>query len=135
MTDNVKIIAALIVALVIGVGVTILGGTVNKWRNGYIQNQERGQTLKTTSGIIGDNDASAKEGATTDSGVAAARDAYERGYEDAQRHNPDIAARDERPIPVELRNLAHQRRIQRERSGRPLVGGQAEPQAAPAPER
>ena len=49
--------------------------------------------------------------------AASARNAYQRGYEDAKRNDPVVAPWGAQPIPQRLRDLARQRRLDRERLG------------------
>lgn len=95
----------------------------------------RGQTLKATDGIIADTDTTAAQRVHVDIGVADARTNYHTQLEGVMQHEPTVRDRNDRPIPDSVRELARTRRLSRERSGRAVVGSEAQPSDTNASQR
>lgn len=81
------------------------------------QVEQAERTEQATKEIIEDADEKIVIVRETEVVVADAREAYQRGYEDAKRSTPDVADWADQPVPQQLRDLARERRQARERSG------------------
>jgi hypothetical protein len=112
-----RVILALIVAIALSVGITLFGADYHRLRNAAAQNEQRG-------GVITATDAGIKQGESIDAaqdiyqrGLADARAGFQQTKSEAQRNEPETAARAVRPVPDSVRNAYRERRRARERLG------------------
>jgi hypothetical protein len=89
------------------------------------QGELRGDKIERTDAIMGLGQRADTEKTTTEARVAETRIIYQ----EAKRHEPELADRSTRPLPASLRRLACERRLARERSAR-VAGGDAPAVAA-----
>lgn len=107
----------LLVAVGIGAAVLFAGQRVLDWKEGAEANEVAGRTMKATSGILNDGQKSSEDRNNVDTGVLAGRHNYNETYEEANRNEPETAARSDRAVPDSVRNAFRERRIARERLG------------------
>jgi hypothetical protein len=122
-----KMIMALVATLICAVLISVGTQHYLNLREAAAQNEVRGRTMQATSGIIADTNVAREQRVKVDVGVSDARAAYQTQLEQAKRNEPTLRDRDDRPVPDSLRELAHKRRLARERSGRTEQPGQREP--------
>ena len=75
------------------------------------------RTDQAASGIAKDAGETAADTARVEVVVRDAREAYQRGYDDAKQNDPVVRDWADQPVPQRLRDLARARRVARERSG------------------
>ena len=117
MTPGVKDLITFIVLVVI-VGFGIFGiSKVKQWHDASQAAEVQGRTLEATSGIIGDGTKADAERDATDTGLAKAREDFNRRYQEDKRNDPETAARAVRVVPQRVRDNFRARRLARERLG------------------
>ena len=125
----------LILAGLLGVGLLFAGQKVLDWKAAADQNEARGRTLESTSGITADGAKADEDRDKTDAGVAAGRDDFNNSTEEDRRNEPETAVRDTGNVPASRMRAFRERRLARERLG--CAGEQCEPRSEgeAAPER
>lgn len=125
-----KMIASLVLTIALAVIMTLGAQTIWGWRKAAMQNEQRGATMATTSGILKDGEASEKENTKREVGVDSARQSYRQGVEEARDEDQTVRDFGDAAVPDRLRLLACERRRARDRLGGAAVdrreAGQAE---------
>lgn len=117
MTPGVKdLITFILLVVIVGAGVFGIS-TIKRWHDASQVAEVQGRTLEATSGIIGDGTKADQERATTDAGLAAAREDFNRRYQEDKQNDPETAARASTRNTVRVRNNFRERRLARERLG------------------
>lgn len=107
----------LIVAVIIGCLLLYGAQKVLSWKEAAEQNETRGRTLQSTSGILGDGKKADEDRAQVDTGVTAGKQQFDNDYKEAKANEPATAARADRLVPKRVRDAYRTRRLARERSG------------------
>lgn len=130
----------LLLAVVVGCLLLFAFQKVMDWREGAIQNEQRGRTMEAASGTIADGTASGQARRDADTGTAQARDEFENTTEEDRQREPETATRDSGRVPTSRLRAFEQRRLARERLandrlGRAGVKRAERPRAEDSPER
>lgn len=114
---NVRIVLWLIVALVLGVGMTTAYNHYMNLRDKAQLADSRGTVLETASGTMADGAVADQSAAAVETAVAGAADAFANAINEAKRNEPETADRADRRVPDSVRAAYRARRLARERSG------------------
>lgn len=115
----------LVLAVLVGCALLWGGQKVLSWREAAALSEQQGRTAGATVGISQDGAKADADRVATDTGVRQGRDQFNQTYDEANRHEPETAARSDRAVPVRVRDAFRERRLARQRLG--CVGEQCEP--------
>lgn len=135
MKLQLEVVIGLIVAVVLAVALSLGANHYMSLREAAAQNEQRGQVLQTTSGIIKDADTTATQRQQEQAQVATGRIDFHATIEEAKRNEPETADRATRTVPASVRNAYRERRLARERLGRASERSEARAGTENAPER
>lgn len=114
---DVRIIIGLVVTILITIALVVGGQTVMNWKEGYDQNHLKEGTLQSASGIIADGSKADADRSNVDQSIGQGRQQFQEDYDGAMTHEPETAARADRPVPDSVRRAFRERRLARERLG------------------
>lgn len=121
------------VALILALAISAFGTHYFSLRADAAQGALDKAKVQTTTDNLKDGAEASADRDRVDTAVSLSRAEYERLLEEAMQNDPELRDRDVRPVPDQLRDLARQRRIERERSAgteAKRVDGNAKPSAA-----
>lgn len=127
-----KAILNLLGAVLLGIVVFFIGGTILKWKAGSEMNEQRAAKIETTSDMINDSVTEQKTAAEIDGGVIGAKNVYGENKNAEYKANPSSRSWADANRPERLRQLAKERRIARQRLGRDIEQRDNTLEAAPA---
>ncbi|HEY4598295.1 hypothetical protein [Corynebacterium sp.] len=127
----VKPLLALIVLLAVGASVYGVIAYRDSHRDMKGQIEQDSKTQDAADDIKQEADTAQGQVTKAETGVAEVRVIYQKEYEDAKR-DPVVRDWADEPVPQRLRDLARQRREERERLGRPGDGRRGDDEAARA---
>ena len=117
MTFGIKEVIALVLVVLAVVGLQLAGLHYLNLRQAAAQNETRGGLLKSASDGIAQGVHIDAAQQTYNQGLAAARAEFQVNQQEAQRHDPQLAARAATAVPDRVRDNFRARRLARERLG------------------
>ena len=117
MSAQVKIIAALVTAILLSIFVTIGAQQVMSWKHGAEAGAQRKQTAGAASAITTAQPVYQDQQHSLDQGIAQGRNTFHDDMEKARNEDPDLRTRATAPVNDRVRDAFRKRRLARERLG------------------
>jgi hypothetical protein len=115
---SVELIVAVVVALVLGVLISLGANHYMTLRSKAAQSELQGDKIEATDGIIKDGEAVDRAQQRVEIAITDGRARYTEGYEREKANDPEFARRASAPVDQRVRDAARERRLARERSAR-----------------
>lgn len=117
MIKDVKFIAILVIGVITVISMGVVAWQIHSLRQIAALSEIRSGKIEDTSAILNHGNQSSVSRKISQSIADQSRSNYHQELSNAIQANPALADRYGQHVPIELRNLAHSRRIARERLG------------------